>query len=65
MAKNRDPMTVADAAKELGVSERRIRAMVGSGRLKAAKFGRAWMIDPVDLDAVRERKPGRPWPKPE
>lgn len=65
MAKNKDPITVVEAAKELGVSERRVTAMIGSGRLKAKKFGRAWMIDPADLDAVRDRKPGRPWDKDE
>ena len=34
--------------------------MIDSGRLKAVKLGREWMIDPKDLDAVKDRKVGRP-----
>jgi hypothetical protein len=34
--------------------------MIGSGRLKAIKVGKVWLIDPKDLDAVKERKVGRP-----
>jgi hypothetical protein len=28
--------------------------------LKATKVGHDWLIDPKDLDAVKERKVGRP-----
>jgi hypothetical protein len=28
--------------------------------LKAMKVGREWLIDPKDLDAVKDRKVGRP-----
>ena len=34
--------------------------MIGSGRLKAMKVGKVWLIDPKDLDAVKDRKVGRP-----
>jgi len=34
--------------------------MINSGRLKATKVGIVWMIDPKDLEAVKERKVGRP-----
>jgi hypothetical protein len=34
--------------------------MINSGRLKATKVGIVWMIDPKDLDAVKNRKVGRP-----
>ena len=34
--------------------------MIISGRLKATKVGIVWMIDPKDLDAVKDRKVGRP-----
>ena len=34
--------------------------MIGSGRLKATKVGNMWVIDPKDLDAVKNRKVGRP-----
>jgi hypothetical protein len=34
--------------------------MINSGRLKATKVGIVWMIDPKDLDALKDRKVGRP-----
>jgi excisionase family DNA binding protein len=42
------------------VSDTRVRALIESGRLKAVKIGGAWLIDPKDLDAVKDRKVGRP-----
>ena len=54
------PLTTTDAAKELNVSRSRIYALIKSGRLKAEAFGRDYLIHFADLDAVRERKPGRP-----
>ena len=45
-----DYMTIQDAAKKWGISERRIQTLCADGRLKgAAKFGRQWAI-PIDLD---------------
>jgi len=44
----------------LGVSGRRVRALIKVGRLPAQKFGKAWMIDKKDLQKVAIRKPGRP-----
>ena len=49
-----------EAARRLNVTPTRVRAMINSGRLKATKVGIVWMIDPKDLDAVRDRKVGRP-----
>ena len=54
-------LTTADAARELGVSKRRVQALIAAGRLKAERFGFLWMIDSRDLEAVRHRPPGRPW----
>lgn len=34
--------------------------MILAKRLKAIKVGREWLIDPKDLDAVKDRKVGRP-----
>jgi hypothetical protein len=34
--------------------------MILAKRLKAMKVGREWLIDPKDLDAVKDRKVGRP-----
>lgn len=53
-------LTVAEAADALGVSPQRVRQLIAAGRLKAEKKGRDWFIEPPDLEAVRERKPGRP-----
>ena len=53
-------ITTAEAARRLGVTSNRVRAMIRANRLKAFKFGREWLIDPKDLDAVKERKVGRP-----
>lgn len=66
MAK-KTPLTVKEVAVELGVSERRVRALIdgGNGKLRASKIGRDWLIDPADVEKVKERKPGRPWPKEE
>lgn len=30
--------------------------MINSGRLKATKVGIVWLIDPKDLDTVKDRK---------
>jgi len=49
-----------EAARRLNVTPTRVRAMINSGRLKATKVGIVWMINPKDLDAVKERKVGRP-----
>lgn len=53
-------LTVDQAATELGVSARRVRALITDERLPAEKVGRDWLIKPGDLAKVKERKPGRP-----
>jgi excisionase family DNA binding protein len=50
----------AEAARRLNVTQSRVRVLIDSGRLKAMKVGREWLIDPKDLDAVTDRKVGRP-----
>lgn len=55
-----DLITVDQAAIELGVTGRRVRALIAAGRLAATKFGAGWLIQRRDLAAVRERRPGRP-----
>ena len=54
---------VAEAAAELGVSERRVRQMLGDGQLRGQHVGRAWIIERHALEEVRENRPevGRPW----
>jgi excisionase family DNA binding protein len=53
-------ISTTEAARRLNVSPSRIRAMIDSGRLKAIKVGKVWLINPKDLDAVKDRKVGRP-----
>jgi len=50
----------AEAARKLGVTQNRVRALIEAKRLRATKLGNLWLIDPKDLDAVKIRKPGRP-----
>lgn len=53
-------ISTAEAARRLKVSPSRVRAMIKAKRLKAMKVGHEWLIDPKDLDAVKDRKVGRP-----
>jgi len=53
-------ISTAEAAKRLGITANRVRAMIEAKRLKATKVGNVWLIDPKDLDAVKNRKVGRP-----
>ena len=53
-------ITTTEAAKRLGVTPTRVRALIEAKRLKAFKYGREWLIYVKDLDAVKNRKVGRP-----
>lgn len=53
-------LTVAQAAKYLGVSERRVRALAQAGHLPAERFGKALVFRPADLKRLTRRPPGRP-----
>ena len=48
--------TTGSAARELGVTPGRVRAMIAAGRLQATLAGRDWLIPPKALEAVRDRK---------
>lgn len=53
---------VADAAAQLGVNERRVRALLTAGELNGKIFGKTWLIDPDSLATfrhVRQRAAGR------
>jgi len=50
----------AEAAKRLNVTVSRVLKMIAAKRLKATKLGNVWLIDPKDLEAVKDRKVGRP-----
>jgi excisionase family DNA binding protein len=53
-------LTTKEAAERLGVSVRRVNALIEAGQLPAEKFGPVHMIDEKDLKLVEDRKPGRP-----
>ena len=51
-----------EAARRLGVSSRRVAAMIEQGLLRAEKVGKTWIIDETEVArlARTHRKPGRP-----
>jgi excisionase family DNA binding protein len=54
-------LNTAQAAEILGVSERRVRALITDGKLIAQKIGRDYAIEEKALRSVKVyRKPGRP-----
>jgi len=53
-------LTTKEVAEKLGVTLRRVQAMIETGRLPATKFGRDYMIKETDLKLVENRKVGRP-----
>jgi excisionase family DNA binding protein len=53
-------LTTTTVAVILGVTTRRVRALIKSGRLTATRAGRDWLIEPKSLDAVKVRTNGRP-----
>lgn len=55
-----DFLTTKEVAEKLGITIRRVQALVTSGRLPAVKFGRDYMIKENDLRLVKDRKVGRP-----
>jgi excisionase family DNA binding protein len=53
-------ISTAEAARRPEWSPSRVRALIDAKRLKAMTVGREWLIDPKDLEAVKDRKVGRP-----
>lgn len=53
-------ITVAKAAALLGVTPRRVQALIALGKLKALRLGRDYLIDMHDLQLLERRPPGRP-----
>jgi excisionase family DNA binding protein len=53
-------LTTKEAAELLGVTPRRVTAMIQSEQLPAEKFGRDYLIQERDLKQVADRKVGRP-----
>lgn len=53
-------LTTNEVAARLGVTIKRVQAMIRDGRLPAEKMGRDYFIKEDDLKLVAHRKPGRP-----
>lgn len=53
-------LTTQEVAAELGITTRRVLALIRAGRLPAVKHGRDWLIDPAELEAFSPRPRGRP-----
>ena len=53
-------MSVDQAAGVLGVSPRRVRALIGSKRIPAVKLGRSWAVDRSVVLSHGRRRSGRP-----
>lgn len=57
-------LTTKQASEILGVSRRRVIALIEQGKLKARKFSNVYMIGESDLKTVENRKNGRPESEP-
>ena len=57
-----DKLTTSQVAEKLGVTRARVLALIRAGRLPTVRVGPIHLVDPADLDRVKVRKPGRPWP---
>jgi excisionase family DNA binding protein len=55
-----DMLTTKQVADRLGVTMRRVQALINDGKLPAEKFGRDYMVKEKDLKLVENRKVGRP-----
>ena len=58
-----DYLTTAQVAKRLGVTRRRVQALIKRGQLEADRYGKAYLISEEQLQAFLERRrtePGRP-----
>jgi excisionase family DNA binding protein len=53
-------LSTKEAAARLGVTMKRVQAMIRAQRLPAQKVGRDYIIQEIDLKIVADRKPGRP-----
>jgi excisionase family DNA binding protein len=53
-------LTTPEVAERLGVTTRRVLALIQSGRLPSRQFGRDHLIKESDLALVKNRPMGRP-----
>lgn len=53
-------ISVAEAAKILGVTRARVNQLINDRRLPALRIGRSYAIQEKDLTLIENRKTGRP-----
>jgi excisionase family DNA binding protein len=53
-------LTTKQVAEKLGITPRRVQALIEAGKLPAQKIGRDYLIKEKDLKLVEDRKVGRP-----
>jgi len=53
-------LTTTQTARALGVTPRRVRALIKSGALPATKHGRAWIVTEAAVQGLNRRSAGRP-----
>lgn len=53
-------ISTTEAATRLGISSRRVVALIKSGRLPSQRIGRIHLVKPDDLSLIEDRPPGRP-----
>ncbi len=53
-------LTTPEVAARLGISSRRVLALIATGRLPSQQFGRDHVVKESDLKLVEDRKTGRP-----
>jgi excisionase family DNA binding protein len=53
-------ITASEAAEQLGVTRRRVIALIHAGKLPADRLGNNYAIRKADLAKVKDRPPGRP-----
>jgi excisionase family DNA binding protein len=55
-------LTTQEAADILGIKPGSVRKLIERGRLGADKRGRDWLIPEENLEAIKDRKRGKPVP---
>jgi|694.fasta_scaffold07216_11 excisionase family DNA binding protein len=53
-------LSTNEAATRLGITQRRVVALITSGRLPSQRVGKMHVVREKDLKLVKDRPPGRP-----
>lgn len=53
-------LSVSEVAQALEITRQRVLQLIDAGRLEARKIGNSYIIAKTSLQALEDRKPGRP-----